>query len=152
MESDDDNLDGGTNKDDDSIDENSDNDGYDDDDSSAIGENDYESITQILHIIDAIFNGLDEEQILDVLSDDTREDWEDLNQLRVLLSHVKRLRRKQLRHRWKSLKYLRRMLLHTNQFTGAFWMEPAHFDYLLEQIHDDLSVDELQSSRSTSDN
>ena len=111
-----------------------------------------EGIHEILHIFDAVFHGFSDDQITAMLDDDDRKDWEDLNELRLVLNHRKQLRKKKWRHIRKDLGYLHRMMLHTDQFSKTYRMEKDHFDYLLGHLADAFGIDELQSIRSTSGN
>ena len=129
----------------------SDNDGNEDEDEDdGNDEAAWESIHEILHIFDALFHGFSDEQIADMLDDDDREDWEDLNDLRIILNHRRRLRKMRWQHIRKDLTNLRAMLSHTNGFSKLYRMEEEHYEYLLGHLRDDLAIDELQSMRSTS--
>ena len=119
---------------------------YDDDGNDEAA---WDSIREILHIFDALFHGFSDEQIAAMLDDD-REDWDDLNDLRLILNHRKRLRKVRWQHIRKDLTYLQSMLSHTNEFSKLYRMEEEHYEYLLDHLRDDLAIDELQSMRSTS--
>ncbi len=127
----------------------------DDDDDDYDDNDDYDdsgSIHELLHIFDAVFHGFSDDQIAAILDDDDRNDWEGLNDLRLVLNHRKRLRKQRWQHEQKDMVYLRRMMIHTDQFSKTYRMESEHFDYLLSRLTDALSLDKLQLLRSTSGN
>ncbi len=109
-------------------------------------------IHEIFHIFDAVFHGFSDDQIAAMLDDDDRNDWEGLNDLRPILNHRKRLRKQRWQHERRDMLYLRRMMIHTDQFSKTYRMESEHFDYLLSHLTDALGLDKLQSLRSTSGN
>ncbi len=80
------------------------------------------------------------------------EDFEDLEDMRLILNKSKMARRIKFQHRRIDWDYHREMLEYTNEFENRFRMKPHHFDTLLEALREPLTVCVKHSLSSTRGN
>ena len=127
-----------------------DDDDYDDGDVNYDHEADVIEIKELLSIFDAIFHGISRDAIAMVFNtEDHQRLLRDLDNLRIVVGHRKRLRKARVRRVRMDIEELHKMLLETNQFSRLYRMEKEHYDYLKECILEDISLDSIQAARST---
>ena len=115
---------------------------------------DLKEIEEIIDLFDAIFGKelVDQFSLAELLADEEDEDkglWEEIDHLRVLIKEKRKRRRKKFHLPRKDIDSQTVALLATEMFTRRFRMPKAHFDYLLNAIRSDITVDDRKSSNST---
>ena len=83
------------------------------------------------------------------------EDYEELQELQLILGRMrkeKNIRCPKFQHRRVDWDYHREMLIYTNEFENRFRMAPDHFDKLLEELREPLTVSVRHSLSSTKGN
>jgi len=80
------------------------------------------------------------------------EDLADLEDLRVIYGERKQVRKIKWQHERVDWNYHREMLVYTGQFENRFRMKEHHFDALLDELRDSLTVSIKHSMSSTAGN
>ena len=80
------------------------------------------------------------------------EDYDDLEELRLLFRRRKQSRKIKCQHQRKDWQTHREDLIYTNEWESRFRMSPEHFDVLLEELREALTVSVRHSLSSTSGN